>query len=46
MNFLHYFNGKDGKERKKKNDESINGCLKKRNIEKNERIWKESIREN
>ena len=46
MNFLLYFSGKDGSEKKKKNDVNINGCLRKRNTEKNERIWNENINEN
>ena len=46
MNFLRYFNGNDGKERKKRNDESINGCLKRKSIERKERTWNENTKEN
>jgi len=46
MNFLHYFNGKDGSEKKKKSVVNINGCLKKKNTEKKEKTWNANINEN
>lgn len=46
MNCLHFSNGRDGSEKKRRKDESTNGCLKKRNTEKNEKTWNESTKEN
>lgn len=43
--YLLYFSGRDGKEKRKRKEESINGCLKKRNTEKKEKIWNENIKE-
>lgn len=39
------FNGKDGSEKKRRNDESTNGCLKKKSTEKKEKTWNENTRE-
>lgn len=46
MNYLLYFNGNVGKEKKRRNEENTNGCLKRKNIVKREKIWKENTSEN